>query len=498
MEKYRMKRWEMKFILIGAIIIANFLLLKSIFMALPARAEVAPISEKGGTIKDWLISVNGSDTGFSIIDPETGDVHGPFLAGELGSYGGANFDVAVTPDGKTALISNFGDRTVYFVDVSDPLNPSMMYSTTLPYNAEDIDITPDGKFALVTDGGLTPYISAIDIISHTLVYTNYTGLWSNQSVAIGPDSTVVSADYFRGDLNSHLILPTGEVTYTIPYTNPYLGQFRTRPVNVAIAPDGQTVIAATTVSDAIPIYQITAPGVLTFKNFVEGVPEGSQSIAFNDAGDKAYVLSKGIEDEVTYEYSPNRISVLDILGPGQVQLNTASAAETESHGSSQLFGVDNLVVYGNYLFANNITKSNAVSDTVMVNLTDYTTRTIFTGYFPVGIDVIYQQRPLTVQLTGGGTGMVQSLPAGIDCGTTCSADFNRQYFHDVVTLTATADPNMLFTGWSGDCSGTDDCVIDLTEARAYTVTAEFSHKYQWLPYVSFLYEVTTNTVKTLH
>src|ERR1043166_9645700 len=57
--------------------------------------------------------------------------------------------------------------------------------------------------------------------------------------------------------------------------------------------------------------------------------------------------------------------------------------------------------------------------------------------------------PLTVTVVGGGT--VTSTPIGIDCGTSCAADFpaNTQ-----VALTAMAAASGTFTGWSGACSGT--------------------------------------------
>src|SRR5881227_2880363 len=60
-------------------------------------------------------------------------------------------------------------------------------------------------------------------------------------------------------------------------------------------------------------------------------------------------------------------------------------------------------------------------------------------------------QPFTVTVTpaGGGTGTVTSAPSGIDCGSTCSATFDPD---TQVTLTAKADANFQFAGWSGACS----------------------------------------------
>ncbi|WP_344304553.1 glycine-rich protein [Nocardioides bigeumensis] len=72
---------------------------------------------------------------------------------------------------------------------------------------------------------------------------------------------------------------------------------------------------------------------------------------------------------------------------------------------------------------------------------------------------------LTVSRVGAGS--VTSAPAGIDCGTRCTAMFDQ---NTDVTLTATPASGATFSGWSGDCSGTGPCTMRLDEARAVTAT----------------------------
>ena len=73
---------------------------------------------------------------------------------------------------------------------------------------------------------------------------------------------------------------------------------------------------------------------------------------------------------------------------------------------------------------------------------------------------------LTVIKTGNGT--VKSDPAGIDCGTTCSAGFTSG---TTVTLTATPPSGATFTGWSGGgCSGTDPCKVTVSQSQSVTAT----------------------------
>jgi hypothetical protein len=76
-------------------------------------------------------------------------------------------------------------------------------------------------------------------------------------------------------------------------------------------------------------------------------------------------------------------------------------------------------------------------------------------------------RRVTVSLDGTGTGRVTSTPAGIDCGTTCSALFTGR-----VTLTATADPDQFFAGWGGNCGTRAKCRLPAQDATT-TITAVF-------------------------
>jgi hypothetical protein len=68
---------------------------------------------------------------------------------------------------------------------------------------------------------------------------------------------------------------------------------------------------------------------------------------------------------------------------------------------------------------------------------------------------------IVVNKTGSGTGTVTSNTGGIDCGSTCNATYAA---NTVVTLSASANTDSTFTGWSGPCSGTGTCVVTVTAA----------------------------------
>ena len=64
-----------------------------------------------------------------------------------------------------------------------------------------------------------------------------------------------------------------------------------------------------------------------------------------------------------------------------------------------------------------------------------------------------------------GSGRVTSSPAGIDCGSTCSASFTR---NETVTLTATPSFGYSFASWSGACSGMSHCQLAMTADMSVT------------------------------
>jgi hypothetical protein len=75
---------------------------------------------------------------------------------------------------------------------------------------------------------------------------------------------------------------------------------------------------------------------------------------------------------------------------------------------------------------------------------------------------------LSVTRRGSGGGRVSSTPAGIACGTECTGQFE---YGDQVTLYA--EPvYSIFSGWTGDCSGTHDCLLTMVSER--NVIAHFT------------------------
>lgn len=70
---------------------------------------------------------------------------------------------------------------------------------------------------------------------------------------------------------------------------------------------------------------------------------------------------------------------------------------------------------------------------------------------------------------GGSSGSVSSAPAGIACGSTCSASYTSG---TSVSLTATPASGSVFAGWGGACTGTGACSVTMSSVT--TVSASFT------------------------
>ncbi|MFM8791147.1 MAG: InlB B-repeat-containing protein, partial [Solirubrobacterales bacterium] len=106
-----------------------------------------------------------------------------------------------------------------------------------------------------------------------------------------------------------------------------------------------------------------------------------------------------------------------------------------------------------------------------------------------GIAKVLNVRQIRFTKAGAGSGSVTSSPAGLDCSANCTVWFDQA---SASTLTATPAVGSVFTGWSGACSGTGPCALNLTEAKS--VTATFA-KPPSKPSVKWSYSKAKRTVK---
>jgi len=307
------------------------------------------------------VFANSNTNSIQFIDPATQTVSASLLKGTLGSYGGGLFDVAITPNGKTAIVSNFGDSKIFFIDISGGFNvaPTLLGQARVGFFAEDMAITPDGKYVLITDGGFASRIAVVDIAGQYVVGSpNFPGVYSN-AVAIAPNGlTVLTADYFAGKINQFTFNPEdGTLAFVYAfYVMP------ARPVNVEISPDGQTAIAVSATGYKHPVFSIKE-GNVGFVGVVTLAHKSGQSCVFSKDGTKAYLLSNST-------YYRAMIEVLDVAGPGLVTASGVSITARPKKGTSQLFGVDTIAIdpAGEYLYVANPTLSGGTQRISIIDL----------------------------------------------------------------------------------------------------------------------------------
>ena len=315
-----------------------------------------------------------SNTGsICILDGNALKMSEPLLKHEFGSYGGGLFDVAIAPDGKTAMVSNFGDSMVYFIDTSNPSMPHVKGSAEIGFFAEDMAVTPNGKYLLVTNGGFSSQIAVVDMKRQNVIRGEAPKdeLYHN-AVSVSPDGrTVLTADYFVGRINVFTLSSYGKLTFRKTIDLLEVGDVEgPRPVNLEISPDGKTVIVASATPPLVfPILTIQGPGDVVLSDIVKqhaGL-RGAQSVAFNREGTKAYLhCTRPIPDHG--EYDGNAIAELQKNFMGKWEISKIIPVEV--YGTSQLFGVDTLAINdtNGYLYVSNPTLSGGTPYVTVVDV----------------------------------------------------------------------------------------------------------------------------------
>ena len=115
------------------------------------------------------------------------------------------------------------------------------------------------------------------------------------------------------------------------------------------------------------------------------------------------------------------------------------------------------------------------SGTVTPSLTFYTFDPVSRPYTNVlsnqtAQDYVATQSGFTVTITlaGTGSGKVESVPSGIDCGATCTFSFPAG---SEVLLIADPSATSTFTGWTGGgCTGTAGCLLTMDANKSITAT----------------------------
>jgi hypothetical protein len=190
-------------------------------------------------------------------------------------------------------------------------------------------------------------------------------------------------------------------------------------------------------------------------------------------------------DGVSGVGTPNGIAPFEPISPSAVIQSPGTVVVGIAHnfsasGSSAPFPGDSIVQY-KWVWGDGSPPTTTTSPTASHTYASTGTRTVTltvtdgdsslnngrTGSKSIQVNVQTATQGLTVAASGNGAGTVSSSPAGISCGSTCSHVYATG---TSVTLTATAASGSVFSGWSGACSGTGNCIVTMSQARSVNAT----------------------------
>jgi subtilisin family serine protease len=159
---------------------------------------------------------------------------------------------------------------------------------------------------------------------------------------------------------------------------------------------------------------------------------------------------------------------LDLFAPGS---SIVSATRTSDTSTGTMSGTSMAAPHAAgaaalYLSANPSAMPAAVANALALNATTGKITSAGTGS-PNRLLFTGDSNRVSLYVAKAGAGTVASTPAGIDCGTACTADFDRD---TTVTLTAEPASGFSFSGWSGDCTGTSTCSLVMNAGKSVTAT----------------------------
>lgn len=309
------------------------------------------------------------------LSTEPATVHGPFLSGQLGS--GSLVDAVAEPNGRYVLVTNYDDQRLYRIDVLDPLNPQVAGSIDIGVESEEVAVAPNGSFAIVAASQWGDRLIAIDLPSFTIAAAHvFEEPVAITCVEIAPDSLTV---IFCDDSGNRLRF--GRFDPILGFETLSSLAVTSQPLNVAISPDGGTVLALQS-GTVVNVFQITAPGVLIPGSpaVVSLSPFGlyHQSAAFSPAGDRAYVLSTADNSAG----SRDKLSWIEITGPGATGAFQFGAANLLTRAPYwTYFGAEIVTVVrdGSVAYVGNNFNAQTVSALSRVDLTDFSVTALSFG-----------------------------------------------------------------------------------------------------------------------
>ena len=197
-------------------------------------------------------------------------------------------------------------------------------------------------------------------------------------------------------------------------------------------------------------------------NFSQGQVGATYSAVVSNIGAGARLAGSSVS--VT-DAAPSGLTVTALSGAGWncTTLPTCTRIDALASGAS----------YPPIAIAVTVAANAAASLSNVVNVTSaaFESNTANNSFSDPTTIVVGTTGSLVVTKTGSGSGTVNSLDGGINCGATCTVSYVNS---SNVVLTAMPAGGSVFTGWLGACSGTGSCAVTINGAAAVKATFALS------------------------
>lgn len=282
----------------------------------------------------------------------------PFLVSALDPVA-----MAITPNGRVAMVADRGSNSVTFVSLTQPY--TIVSSVLVGTNPVSVAITPNGEVAYVVNQGSNS-VSVIQNISSAtpLVIATIAVGSSPSDVAITPDGLRAFVAN-SADSTVDIIDTTNNTVIGAPIS------VGAQPVSVAVRPDGQRLYVVSSGSQTVTIIDIS--GVTPVAIDTISVGAGPIDIAITPNGLKAYVANS-TDNSVTPIDLINNMPGTDITG---IQFNVPTDIAITPNG---------LLAYVTNNGSDSVTPIDLTNDTLGVNITGIIS--------PAGIVITPDQAPV--------------------------------------------------------------------------------------------------------
>ena len=417
------------------------------------KPQTVAVGDFNGDGKPDLVAPNYGSNSISVL---LGNGDGTFQAAQNYLVDSAPVFVAVgdlNGDGKpdlavadlhtfniSVLINNSGGSPVVATPTFSPGGGTYTGSVTVSIS----DATSGATIYYTTDGS-TPTTSSA-VYTGALTFTQTTTL-NAMAAASGMTNSAVASATYTVQQQQQVATPTfspGSGTYTGSVT-----------VSISDATSGATIYYTTdgstpTTSSAVYSGALTFTQTTTLKAIAAASGMTNSGVA-----SATYTIQQ--QQVATPTFSPGGGTY---TGSVTVSISDATSGATIYYTTDGSTPSTSSAVYtGALTFTQTTTLKAMAAASGMTN----------SGVASATYTVQQQSFTLTVSKTDLGGGTVTSSPAGINCGSTCSATYVSG---TTVTLTATPDLLSGFGGWSGcDSVSGNTCTVDMISARS--VTADF-------------------------